>query len=105
MKVSNFCNVKRIPGPGPHIRTLISQQMRYLDRYRNSVGYSVVADVDVTTETRKLWWIITTVETHSVFLEQGDSHWRWLDTGRWTPHLQVENLYRAYCIREAINKI
>lgn len=86
MKISNFRNVVKIPST----------------QYKTF--YSVKADVDVTTRHKILWWK-TKTETRQVFKGEMAINWVWVETGQWTPGYDVEQLYKAHCAQEEINRV
>lgn len=56
--------------------------------------FSYCEFAEVTVETGCLWWKKFTTVT--VFKEQYLSHWRFVDTGNYTPGRVVENMYASY---------
>jgi len=86
MQISNFRNLKQIPS----------------EEFRNV--FSLAAEVDVTTTKGILWWKTKHTETHQVFREELGVNWMWVETGKWTPGSDVENLYRAYCAKQKIER-
>lgn len=57
----------------------------------NALDTTFLAEVDVTTGI--LWWKKT--ECRKVFKEYA-GFWYFVDTGKFTPGIEIENLYRAY---------
>lgn len=57
---------------------------------------TIYAQVDCTTGI--LWWKQTQVRT--IFKEFMHVHWRFMDTGEFTPEYQAENLYNAWYATE-----
>ena len=86
MKISNFRNLKRIP----------STEFKSVE--------ALVAEVDVTTVSGFLWWKTEKVETRKVYRDELDIHWKWLETGEWTPNYTVEKLYSLYSISKRLEE-
>lgn len=63
---------------------------------KSCLNYKYYGAVDVTTTTGSLWWKETTTVTMSI-CKEFIGYWFFIETGKFTPGLEVEHLVRCYC--------
>ena len=80
------------------------RNVKYIQSEKYKSLFSVVADVDVTTTKGKLWWKTQETTTRQVFRTDGGINWQWLETGKWTPEHQVEDLFSVLTIKGKLDK-